>query len=560
MRPLRRRLASTALLSALTLTSACTKKTDEPAASDSAPDPAPADDAEPAPAPTPAPVPDVAQPPADSASAPIGDLGEVVATLQVPTGTAVSDLSAAIDTVKPGASGLVRLQLPQLLGQAVGVDLGGANLSAPISILAVNPSAHNQPLALLVEVDDLDTLKTNVDKAGRELREREGVALIGTADVVAATEAFAFANLRKQPSHTELVIYPKTLLAAFKPQIDQSLAQLSQTFSSTGTPGMGKFIGLYVETLVNMAEQTERVVVSVSPSTSSVDLFMRLYPKPGSTLAAFTAAQVPGDHSLLTKLPATKAPPAVLSGSLNAGAAKDRIVAWSIEFMASIYGTEFEAQAWTELFDRWLTTLDGRFAMAIEMDFANPQAPDMDMWGLMGSTDAETMRAAWREMATAMGKLSANSPAIMGMGMDLSFKEGAAEHDGVSADLFETKLDLSQLPPAQRQAMEATGNASQAMYFAAYDQFGAMASADPDAAALRALIDSSRGKAQALEPDAELKATLAASQAMGESLIYYFDIGSIIPPEAKGEIPFESMAMGMGKHGEALSMRFSMRK
>jgi hypothetical protein len=562
-----RRLAPLALLSALTLTSACTKPDkDEPAATPPADKDKDGTPAKPSPT-SAAPLPTVATPTTDSR--PVADTGAVVATVHVPSGTAMTDLAAALDNLKPGTSALLKLQAPSVLGQAMGMDLAGAKLSGPLSLVVLDPIAYPKPFALLVEVEDLAVLTEGAKSSGNELRSRDGRALIGSADVVAAAESFAFAGLTQALDHSEIVIYPRPLLTAMRPKIDEAIAQMNATLSASPSgPNAAKFIDLYLKGMTTMAEQTDRMVISVGASQTSTDLFMRMYPTKGSTLEAFTQAQVPGDHTLLTKLPAGNEPPAIMSGTMRAGGARDALMGWAVEFMRSMYQSELSTEEWTRILSLWIDTFDGRFTSTIEMDLGGAAAPGgqglgIRMSGLLGSTDPNAMRLAWREMIAGMSKVGGGASELLGMRFTMSVQPDALEHDGVPVDLFRTSVDVSQLPPEQQAVMTATGTTEQAMHFAAFDQFGAMSTADPDGANIRALIDASRGKGTTYQPSPAVQAAIDSSVQNGESLVYYIDFAKLMasaPTPLPADMPFAAIVMGMGRQGEALSTRVSLRK
>jgi hypothetical protein len=565
MRTHRRRLAPLALLSALTLTAACTTPDkEEPAATQ------PTGSSTDKPAPKPAePLPTVAQPTTDSR--PAANTGAVVASVHVPSGTAMTDLAAALDNLKPGTSSLLKLQAPTLLTQVTGADLGGAQLGGPISLVVLDPVAYPKPFALLVVVENLDVLTENAKNSGNEIRHRDGKALIGSADVVAAAESFAFDNLTQALDHSEIVIYPGPLLEALKPKIDEAIAQMNaQLSASPAGPNAAKFIDIYIKGLTAMAEQTDRFVISVGASTTSTDLFMRMYPTKGSALESFAQAQTPGDHSLLAKLPSGFEPPALMSGSMRAGEARDELMAWAVEFMRSMYQSELSVEEWSKVLGTWVDTFNGNFAVAIEINLGGlagvagqGQAAGLRMSGLLGSTDPTAMRTAWREMIAGMTKVGGGTSEMMGMRFTMSMQADALTHDDVPVDLFRSTVDVSALPPEQQAALKLAGSTDQAIHFAAFDQFGAMASADADGANIKGLIDSARGKGTTYQPSAPIQAAIDASVRNAESLVYYIDFNKMMasgPVPLPADMPFTAVVMGMGKTGEALSLRVSLLK
>jgi hypothetical protein len=151
----------------------------------------------------------------------------------------------------------------------------------------------------------------------------------------------------------------------------------------------------------------------------------------------------------------------------------------------------------------------------------------------------------------------------MGMRFTTTVQADAHEHDGVPVDLFRSTVDISQLPAEQQALMKAAGSADQAMHFAAFDQYGAMATADPEGANIRTLIDASRGKGAAYQPSPAIQAAIDGSVQNGESLVYYIDFAKLMassPTPMPADMPFTAIVMGMGRHGEALSTRVSLRK
>ena len=562
MRP-HRRLAPLALLSALTLTHACTQpeKKEEPAKTQpSGGDSKTTTTAEPTNVKAPEPLPTTSTPTTDSR--PVADIGAVVATVQVPTGTAMTDLAAAVDNMKPGASALLKMQAPSALSQMLGMDLAGAKLSGSISLVIVDPIAHPKPFALLVEVENLDVLTENAKNSNTEIRSKDGKALLGPADVVAAAESFAFANLGAPLDHSEIVIYPKPLMVALRPKIDEGLAAMkTQLDAMPGGANMAQFFDVYLKGLMAMTDQTDRVVISLAASTSSTDLYFRMYPTKGTSLEAFTQAQTPGDHSLLAKLPSGFQPPALMSGTMRAGAARDALMGWMVEFMRSMYRSDLSTEEWAKVLTTWLDTFDGNFSVAIEMGLGGTK-PGMRMTGLMGSTDAAAMRTAWREMIVGMTK-SGGTMEMLGMKVSMTHQPDALEHDGVAVDLFTSKIDASGMPPEQQAALAAAGSGDQSIHFAAFDQFGAMATAEDDGAPMKALIDAARGKGSTYQPSATIQAALDSSKQHGESLVYYIDFKSLMasmPTPTPIEMPFTAVVMGLGKAGEGLSMRISLLK
>ena len=551
---LRRRLVLALLIGSL----GC--NTEQPSPGSPTDAPAPADSPKPEARPIRAPsqpdlaaLPELAAAPVDSPA--IAQTGEVMATLQLPSGCSIDDLAPVIEGFAPGATAKARLQMPITLGELAGMKLDGAALTAPISIVVVDPNANPEPAALVVEFDDLERLRASASEAGRELRVRDRLALIGSPAVVAAVESFAFTNLAKAPDHTELVLYPAALMRSLGPMIEQGLA----TMPTTGPTGAEASIATMAKSMVGMTrafgEQSGRVVISVTASKRSADIYMRVYPIAGTTLAKFVAAQVPADHALLAKLQRSPDTSAVISGRFEAGAARASMLELFSGMMREFYGSTLSIEAWDAMLADWLDALDGRVAMSVKLGMLT--APGVQRMAiLMGSSDPERLRSSWRAMIEAMS--ASPVPFMQAMGMKMSFDStpNALEHEGVVIDRFETHTDISAMTPQMQTAMKAAGSDHQVIHFAAFDQVGAMGSSAED---IEGLIDAVRSESEPAPLGPDLAHALAASTARGESLFYWFDFAGLMPTPNVG-LPFRGVVMGMGKQGDALSLCISLTK
>ncbi|MFO7561434.1 MAG: hypothetical protein R6X02_02220 [Enhygromyxa sp.] len=560
----RHRFVPLALLGALALSPACNKKdADQPAQQDQ--DKAASSSSSSATSSKTSEAPAAGGLVADPSDSPaIAEVGEVVATIQLPSGTKMSDVAAFIDYFQPGASMMLAMQLPALLEQAAGFDLGkSARLDAPMSLLILNPASHPKPLALLVEAKDPAKLSEQAKAEGHEVEQRDKLLLIGPAGVVDAAKDFAFANLTRYPDHSEIIIYPKLLMSSYASTLRDGIGA-SMAVLGAGNDGLAQMMRSYVEAIVALGEQTDRLVLSVGGGSGSADLIARVYPIQGSLLASYIAAQTPSDHALLSKLPAESGM-MLASGHLRAGAAGDAFLDWSVKTMTPIYGS-MSADEWMALFKPWLDNLDGSFAMRMHMTMPTPTGqaapvPAMQMHALLGINDATTLRAAWREMLNKM--MAGAAIEMMGMKVIAKHTPDALEHDGVPIDLYSTSVDASGLPPAQAAAMQAAGSGEQAMHLAAFDKVAAMTSADADGQTMRTLIDTVRGKQGGLELSGNFAKALEASKQRGDSMLMVFDFAAVMasmPTPPPSPIPFSGMSVGVGKHDAALSVRVSVLK
>lgn len=541
----RHRLASLALLGALTFGPACTGKDEQPKQDD--PKQA-VDSTATKTAKAPGPSGPVSNP-VDSPA--IAEVGEVVATVQLPTGINMTDIGAVIDTIQPGGSAMLKLALPDALKDAAGFDISqSAKLDAPFSFVILNPASHPQPLAVLVEASDPAKLAEQAKAAGHAVEQRDNLLLIGPEGVIDAAKEFAFANLTKYPDHSEIIIYPKLLISSFAGQLEQGM---SASMAMLGNEGLSQVMTNYVKGLVSLGEQTDRVVLSLASGSNSADLVARVYPAAGSSLASFIEAQVPSQHALLGKLPDSGGT-MLMSGEMQAGAARDALMSFAIDVMAPMY-KNVSADEWRAILTPWLDNLDGSFAMNLTTSFLPGQPPSMTIQSLLGTKDAEALRSSWRAMTAKMAETGGLE--MMGMKVESSHKPDALTHDGVGIDLYESKVDLSGLPPDQAALMK-NNPTDQSMYFATFDQFAAISTADADGQSMRALIDAARGKG--VEPHGKFATVLDASKQRGESMLMYMDLSAASQPSSPVSLPFTAMSWGVGKQQSALSLRISLIK
>lgn len=546
----RHRLAPLALLGALTLGSACNK--DEPAKQA---DSKPADskgksgDSD---SKSPLPSGPVANP-TDSPA--IAEVGEVIATVQLPSGTNMTDVAAVIDSMQPGASAMLKMQLPTALEGAAGFDIAkSAKLDGPLSFVILNPASHPEPLAMLVEAKDAAALTADAKAAGHAVEQRDNLLLIGPEGVVNAAKDFAFTNLTKYPDHSEIIIYPKLLIGTFAGEIEKNMAASMALLG--GNEGVGQMMTNYFKGLVSLGEQTDRMVLSLGTGPGSADLIVRIYPIAGSSLASFIEAQVPSQHALLSKLPAGGGT-IVMSGDMRAGGARDALLNFGVAVMAPMYPA-ISADQLRDMFKPWLDNFDGGFAMNMSMSVVEGKAPSMQLQALWGVNDPEAMRTAWREL---LKLTDGTGMEMMGMKFVSSHKPDALTHDGVTVDLYESKVDTSALPPDQAAAVAQAASTSQSMYFATFDKLAAMATADADGKAIGAVIDAARGKGGALEISGGFAEVLDASKQRGDSMLMYFDLGAFTAQAPTAvQMPFKAMSWGVGKHEGALSLRVGLIK
>ncbi len=490
-------------------------------------------------------------------------LGDVVATAQLPSGNSVTELAPIIERLQPGGASQLGGQLSMLLGQAAGVDLSGADLSKPVAVVLLNPKKYKDPVALLVTPKSLGELESSAKGAGRTVSSRDGLALIGPSKVVASAKNFAFATLAKPSKQITITIYPEPLVKAYRGEIARRIADIKKTMDSRGLQGkgVGFFLTIYQDAAMAVAEQTERVTFRFETSSDSAGLVYRLYPRRGSTMAAFVGAQVVADHALLKKLPARQGDTMVFSGEARSGAARTAMVAFATQAMTAMYGRPANAEL-KDAMAQWFDAFSGSTAMTMNMNIGPGSVgpPGMSMNYLMGTTDSAKMRKAMRQMFVAFGRLSKGKDGelqVMGIKTRTEFKKNVFQVSGVEVDHYHTELNTAEMDPQQRAAMKATGMTKQDMYLAAFDNVAAMVVTNYAQATVTALISAARGKAPGFKPTASLAKEIAASKLRKESMLMFMDLKSFVP--AGTPMPFRTVTMGMGKADDgALAVRLSL--
>jgi hypothetical protein len=494
------------------------------------------------------------------ASRPIAKSDVVLATVQLPTGAKIEGLANAIDNIQPGASAAMLPTVPMVLAQTLGMDLSGANLDAPISVLVVDPKKHSKPLAMLVTPSDASKLEAAAKAAGLVYVAKKKLALIADAAVAESVQDIAFASLAAPPSEFLVRIYPDVVLAAFKDDLHgafQNMSQLMSQQQNGASSAVQAMMLAYEEMILAIGDQTQVMEMRVGTADGASDFNFRMQPKAGTTMAALAQAQVPSTHALLRKLPKSTSGSFLFSGDLRAGSARQPIMDFSLKIMSVVMPSDGD-EVMTKMLATWFESFDGQVAVNMNMDIANPQTPKFDATYLMGASDAEMMRTGWREMMRHMASRSKDGPAeMMGMKFDIKFEEKALEVDGVEVDRYETKLNLTDMNQEQR-AMMAAAQVDQRMHVATFDDVAVMSLSSNSETLVKSAIEAARGKAPGYEPTGAIAAALARSTSLKESLVFTVDVGALAPSGVP--IPFKLVTMGFGQERGALTMRMSIRK
>ena len=438
------------------------------------------------------------------------------------------------------------------------MDLSGADLNAPISAFVVNPETHKTPLVALVKAQDSAKLEAAAKAAGLSIVLKNGLALVGDPAAVESVKSLAFASFSVPSKEMVARIYPDVVLASYKDDLQGAFKNMDAMFAAQpGGAAVRSIMLAYEEAIIAMGEQSEVVELRVATAGDASELHMRIIPKRGTTMAALAAAQVPSQHALLGKLPASASGAIVFSGDLRAGAALKPMLEFSSKMMNAMISTGDNSEL-PAILEEWFATLDGQTAVSMTMDMSNPVAPNMDVTYLMGTSDADAMRTGWRKMLTLMAdRAIAGTSEMMGMKLDISFQEKALDIEGIEVDRYTTKL-ADGMTEDEKAAVAGT-NVEQNMLLATFDNLSVMSLSINSERSIAATIASARGKAPGFSIVGGLATELERSKSLKESLVFSMNVASLIPGNAQVQIPFSSVAVGFGQDSGALTLRVSVR-
>ncbi|MCP4447680.1 MAG: hypothetical protein GY811_20440 [Myxococcales bacterium] len=498
--------------------------------------------------------------PLPSASRPISIPGAIVATVHLPTGAKMEGLAKAIDNIRPGASAMIAAGVPMALGQALGMDLSAADLEAPIAAIVLSPKNYEKPLALLVSPRDTSALEAAAKAAGLEVISKNGLALVGAANVLEVVSKTAFESLARPPSSMKARVYPEALMKSYKDDVHTAIEEMGSLMSeqqgATGT-GFRTLMLAYEEMIMAIGEQTEFVELGIGASDGASDLFFRMRPRSGTTMASLAAAQVASTHDLLGKLPADSTSSILFSGDLRAGKARQPMIDFWGKMMKAIMPAA-DGDELAKMMGSWFASFDGNAAGTMVMDMSNPLAPKFGATYLWGSTDALAMRKGWRDMMTLMvARAKEGSVNIMGMKFDVEFEEKAQTVDGVEVDRYRSKMIVDHLSADAQQAMVAA-QTTQDMHMAAFDNVAVMVMSNESEAPVSDAIAAARGKGPSYKLSGALLAAIERSKSLKESMVFAMDVSALVPPEVP--MPFKLFTMGFGQDAGDLTMRMSVRQ
>ena len=469
---------------------------------------------------------------------------ELLASVAIGPASTLRSLAAYVDAVKPGASvALSDAFVRQGLAQAVGASsLDGLDPAAWSYLLVGSVDAGPPAVALLGKVHDAKKLAESA--AGAEVMSKGGWAIVGPKPLLERVGAYALVTLAAQraPRAFTATVYMPHLMTRFNDQIQGVRSSMVAGLAQPAAAQMAEFITAYVDGLLSLAGDTEKVVVTLEATAALASLDFAMVPRAGSRLARFVAVQRPSNYALLDRLPDMPAA-VLLGGHLELGPYRERM----LELMATFYSRAASKELIAAM-ESLIKVMTGELAVVARFGPGTGMAFTQEF----GVTDSA---AADKAFAVMLGLFkNGQTFETMGIGMTIKTNPGTVPHDGVALRSYETGYDLSKVPEADRKAMETLyPRGSMAVHLGTFDRLGMVAFGPDSLAEARRAIDAARGKAPRFAAPQIVGQLLASSRARKDSIAMMMDIGTLMagiaaaaggPPRASAEV--QPMVMSLG--------------
>ena len=444
--------------------------------------------------------------------------------------TSLDGLRAFVDAIQPGAGAM--LDEAKLLRPLDGIDL-----TKPMHLLVVD-RGDERGVVVLAKIGDQKVLDTVQSPASIE--KRNGWALIGKQPFLRDVTSYAFSTLVTAPAPAKptATVYLPRVLALHAKEVDKGREQ----FGAGMTGSMAVLMQGYFDALLSIARDTDEVRATLDASGAQGAIDLAFAPRPGSRLAAFIAAQKPGDFSLLAKLPDESAA-MVIAGHLVLGPYHDGFVA----AMAAIY--QIPATSIAKELEAIMNAANGDIAMTVRL------GGGMAMTQLIGMRDVAAANTALDRIHD---KLGAGMKLDMGTtSATLKAIDPAVDHDGVKLRRFDVVYDVSSAPPAQQQVAAVMVPPGSVMHDAigAFDHWLVFAMGADSGTQV---IDSVRGKGAHYTPSPEVTTLLDAARKAGDSIAMILDPSSLLAMMRGSAAAPAPMLMSIGGGGGQLHLRIVM--
>lgn len=439
---------------------------------------------------------------------------ELLATIAIGPDSSLRPLQAYVDAVQPGAGALVN---EQMVRQGLSGMLGGASLDGFARggwAYVLFGSLDGTPsFALLGKVKDPKALASG----SLASLTKGGWGVVGAKPLLDKIGDYALTAIASQPAPRAptAVIYLPQLLAKFRPQVDAMKAQM--VAMSATDAGMGRLMQPYLDGFGSLADDTERIVLTLETTAQIAWLDFALQPRAGSRLARFAALQRPSDYALLDRLPATAAA-VVFAGHLELGPYHDGLLA-----LMAAFWSPGAAQDLTTQLAAAAKVMTGDVASAI----AFTPGKGMAFTQLYGTTDTA---AADKAMVALLDLFKNGRTMTMGKATTtIHSNAGTTQQHGIALRSYDTVSDFSKMTPEEKKgATFVSPSGTQRAYIGSFDKLTMVVAAPDSLAEAGRAIDAVRGKAAHFVATAAIGTLLDAARARKDSVAAVIDAGPIL--------------------------------
>jgi hypothetical protein len=477
---------------------------------------------------------------------------ELLATVAIGPASMFRNFAAYADAVKPGSGvalndAIVRQGLASVVGASSldGLDPTGW------SYLLVGSVDATPSVALAGKVRDAKKLADSASAA--HVMSKGGWAVIGPKPLVERIGAHALATLPAQraPGTLTATVYVPHVMTRFKDQVEAARSSMLTGLGQPAVAQLAEFMKAYVDGVLSLANDTEKLVITVEATAALASLDLALVPRAGSRLAKFVGLQRPSKYALLDRLP--DMPAALLfGGHLELGPYRERM----LELMATIYGRAVTKDLIAAM-EALIKVMTGEVAVVARFSpVPGTPGPGMAFTQVLGVTDAGAADKAF----AAMLALFKNGQTFDTLGVATTIKAnpGTVQHAGVALRSYETSYDFAKVPEADRKAMEQLyPRGATAVHLGAFDRLGMIAFGPDSLSEARRAIDAARGKAARFAAPQSVGQLLASSRARKDSIAMMIDVGALIagiaaaaggPPKAPAGPQPIVMTLGCADH------------
>ena len=282
------------------------------------------------------------------------------------------------------------------------------------------------------------------------------------------------------------------ITAIFGKEMQAGLAQAKQTMTMVGgsMPGGAAqmdSLAKMVDWVGQAAGEVDYVRISAVALGDGAKIDLRVAPTKASALAkTLGMLKGAGGHGLLAKMPADS--PAFMSMSMSPVAMSEALGAITETFVVGpiFKGDAAKAKPYITAMGNYLKALDGQMVVA-----AHGQ-DGLDLSAAFGVTDAKAARAA-QAKTLEMQKEPATIAYYKAMGLEVDYKSGVYEIEGVKVDVSTTKVaSLANMPP-QAAPMAAVLNDLMTQHIAIGEKLGGIGYGKAAKGQLSALLGGKSG-------------------------------------------------------------------